>query len=641
MTVGRFQVRRLLGRGSFGIVYLAYDPMLDREVALKVPRAEALADADCRARFQREARAAAALDHPHLVPIHEAGWLGPVCYLALAYCPGSNLAEWLKQCTTPVPCRQAAQLVLLLAQAVHYAHAHGVLHRDLKPSNVLLSAVAGAELPGAGESAVGPRGGLWEPAPGTGFIPRVTDFGLARFVADSGQTQTGTFLGTPAYMAPEQMEGRTRQVGPAADVYSLGAILYEVVTGRPPFWAETAVETLLQVRTADPVAPGRLRPQAPRNLETICLKCLAKRPDQRYPTAEALAEDLGRFLTGRAILARPASPLVRAQKWVCRRPALAAALGALVVVTSLGLGGIFRQWQRTQGALADEAAARREAVLRQHEAQQAQQAEARERDKSEVALYHHRVALAHREWSAGNAGRASQLLNDCRDDLRGWEWRYVRRLCNSALLSLEGHTAHLRCVVFSPDGRRLASTAGMWGTSEPGEVKLWDALTGKLLWTARDHTGPVMSAAFSPDGRQTASASAVWTACGGEVKIRDAATGKALRTLRGVRGGAFGLAYSPDGRWLATAGVNGVVRLWAPRPASQGSVWGATKTTSSASPSVPTAGCSPRPVGTARCASGTLPAANSGASCTVRSTCAASPSVPTAGVWWPPATTRA
>ncbi len=572
VQIGRFQVRGILGRGGFGIVYLAYDPALDREVALKIPRADALADADCRARFQREARAAAALDHPHLVPVHEAGQLGPVCYLALAYCPGSNLADWLKQRTTPIPCRKAARLVLLLAQAIQYAHAHGVLHRDLKPSNVLLTPVAGAECPSSGgETTVGPLGGVWQPEPGTVLLPRVTDFGLAKFAAsDSRQTETGAVLGTPGYMAPEQTEGRTRQVGPATDVYSLGVLLYEVVAGRPPFWAHTAVETLLQVKMTEPMPLARLRPDVPHDLETICLKCLEKEPRQRYQTAEALAEDLRRFLAGRPILARPPRPLVLALKWLWRRPALAATLVALVLVTTLGLAGILRQWHKTQEALADELTARQAAVWLQQEAEQAQQAEARLREKNEVALYHHRVALAHSEWQAGNVGRASQLLQDCRDDLRAWEHGYVRRLCHSALSTLEGHRASVRCVVFSPDGRLVASTGGDWGSSEPGDVKLWEAATGRLLWTALDHTGPVMSVAFSPDGRKLATACVHWGIRGGEVKVRDTTTGKPLHTLADVPGGAFAVAYSPDGHWLATAWVNRVVCLWNTRTGQPG-----------------------------------------------------------------------
>jgi serine/threonine protein kinase len=276
-ALGRFHLRRELGRGTFGIVYLAYDPQLRRDVALKVPRPEALATPELRARFQREARAAAALDHPNLVPVYEAGEEGAICYIASAYCPGVTLAEWLKERRERVvPYRLAAQLLAALAEAVQHAHSRGVVHRDLKPGNILLEPL------GAGASN-GPAGS----GDGLEFLPRVTDFGLAKLMegptgagAPDAPTQTGAILGTAPYMAPEQASS-SKAVGPAADVYALGAILYELLTGRPPFQAETTLETLLQVQTEEPVPPSRLRPKLPRDLETICLKCLAKGPARR------------------------------------------------------------------------------------------------------------------------------------------------------------------------------------------------------------------------------------------------------------------------------------------------------------------------------------------------------------------------
>ncbi len=380
---------------------------------VKIPRGDALADAECRARFQREARAAAGLDHPHLVPVHEAGQIGPICYIALAYCPGNNLAEWLTQRKSPVPWNQAAKLVATMSEAIQYAHSKGILHRDLKPSNVLLSPIDLAPEPAGvvvnGEAAL--RSGLWAPEPGTAFLPRITDFGMAKFaLSDQSQTQTGQVLGTPSYMAPEQAGGQTDQVGPATDVYALGAMLYELVTDRPPFWNETPLETLLQVKTVDPVAPGRLRPRLPRDLETICLKCLHKEPRKRYASAQALADDLRRFLAGRAIQGRRRSSSELVLKWARRRPGLAAAITALVLVTALGIGGILHQWQATQHALAKENQALGEAKA-------ALEAEATARAKGEITLYHHRVALAYREWSNSNVVRANQLLHECGENL--------------------------------------------------------------------------------------------------------------------------------------------------------------------------------------------------------------------------------
>jgi tetratricopeptide (TPR) repeat protein len=316
--LGRFRVRRELGRGGFGVVLLAFDPKLGREVALKVPRPEVLTHPELKARFQREARATAGLDHPNLVPVYETGEEGGVCWIASAYCPGITLSAWLKDRTEPVPFRLAARLVATLADAVEHAHRRGILHRDLKPANVMLS-------PRSSEDGKANAGEEMD------FIPRVMDFGLAKVLegqdgalTQDHQTQTGAILGTPAYMAPEQADSHNQAVGPATDVYALGALLYEVLTGQPPFRGDTPLETLLLLRTREPLSPVRLRPKLPRDLETICLKCLNKDQRKRYPTAHALADDLRRFLAGEPIRARPVSVWERGLKWARRRPAVAA-----------------------------------------------------------------------------------------------------------------------------------------------------------------------------------------------------------------------------------------------------------------------------------------------------------------------------
>jgi serine/threonine-protein kinase len=354
-SLGRFQLRRELGRGTFGVVWLAYDPGLGREVALKVPRPEALVTPQLRQRFVREAQAAAGLDHPHVVPVYEAGEADSVCYIASAYCSGVTLAAWLKGRSEPVPAAAAAALVAALAGAVDHAHRRGVVHRDLKPANVLLQ-------PEPRSAAPGPESALPGPDAGQVYVPRVTDFGLAKLLAgpgagpgdDGGEpTRSGVIVGTPAYMAPEQARGQNQEVGPAADVYALGVILYELLVGRPPFVGETDLDTLGQVRSQEPVPPRRLRPRLPRDLETICLKCLQKEPARRYPSGRALAEDLGRFQAGAAIRARPVGRLERVLKWVRRRPTAAAlwgmGLAAVLVVVGGGLGWA---WQRAEQARA-------------------------------------------------------------------------------------------------------------------------------------------------------------------------------------------------------------------------------------------------------------------------------------------------
>jgi tetratricopeptide (TPR) repeat protein len=319
-TVAGYEVLEELGRGGMGVVYKARHIALNRVVALKLLLVGTHAAQADRDRFRTEAEAAARLNHPHIVQVYEVGEHDGCPFVALEYCDGGSLRHRLAG--TPLPPAEAAALALALAQAVQHAHEHGIVHRDLKPANVLLAA---------------------DPAKPQTAVPKVTDFGLAKKIdADQGQTQSGAILGTPGYMAPEQAAGDSRHVGPPADLHALGAILYELLVGRPPYKAATLLETLEQVRTREPVALRLLAPRVPRDLETICHKCLRKEPGKRYATAQDLAEDLGRFLTGQPIHARPSGPLERCWRWVRRNPWLAAAsavvLLLLVAVAAVSLG---------------------------------------------------------------------------------------------------------------------------------------------------------------------------------------------------------------------------------------------------------------------------------------------------------------
>ena len=256
-----------------------------------------------RARFRTEAEAIARLQHPGIVQVFEAGEHQGRPFLSLEFCPGGSLEARLAK--GPLEPRQAAALVRALAEAVEAAHQAKVLHRDLKPANVLLAGEPGPVRAGSATPAGADGTGL------AGLVPKITDFGLAKFVGEAGQTGTGAVMGTPSYMAPEQAEGKSKEIGPAADVYALGAILYECLTGRPPFKAATTAETILQVLGDEPVPPSRLQSKTPRDLETVCLKCLHKEAGKRYATAGALADDLGRFQRGEPIAARPVGRLER------------------------------------------------------------------------------------------------------------------------------------------------------------------------------------------------------------------------------------------------------------------------------------------------------------------------------------------
>ena len=368
-----YELLAILGRGGMGIVYLARQLRLNRPCALKMILAGEHAGPDAVARFLKEAETVARLRHPHIVQIHSMGDHDGRPYLELEYLEGGSLARKLQG--RPLPAREAAGLVEALTHAVHEAHRQGIVHRDLKPGNVLLTADG---------------------------VPKVGDFGLAKsLTVESGLTLSDSTLGTPGYMAPEQAAGHAKLVGPLADVYALGAILYDLATGRPPFRAATPLETLEQARSLEPVPPCRLQPSLPRDLETICLKCLRKEPDRRYASAEALGDDLRRFLAGEPILARAVPAWERAWKWTRRRP-VPAALGAallLAIVALLAQGvwsyrriGLALDAARAHGEAAerarvDEEVQRRAAVAAQLDAERARAEAVREKNKAEAETY--------------------------------------------------------------------------------------------------------------------------------------------------------------------------------------------------------------------------------------------------------------
>jgi WD40 repeat protein len=535
---GDYEILQVIAHAGMGIVYRARQVSLDRVVALKMVQPGGREPEDLERFLHTEARAVAGLDHPHIVPVYDFGTCEGRPFFSMKLIEGGSLDRQLARFAGDP--RAVARLVATAARAVHHAHQRGLLHRDLKPANILLDAEG---------------------------RPLVTDFGLARRVeGSSGQTQAGAIVGTPAYMAPEQAAAAP-VLTTAADVYGLGAVLYELLTGRPPFRGATVLDTLLAVRTQEPPRPRALNPKADRDLETICLKCLEKDPARRYGSAEALAEDLERWLHGEPVRARRAPVARRVWKWCRRNPGWTAFLsvlcGSLVAQSAVQAVGNARLAEERNKAVAQKKDA--DDLRADAEKAQAQEKELRQQTqealaRAETNLYYNRVNLASQYWQGGKVGSAELTLDACPADLRQWEWRYLKRLCHAELLTLT-HGNGVFDVAYSPDGKRLATTSG-------GDLTVWDALTGKelLFLPGQPDGGQLTGVAFSPDGKRLAVAGGsvstrpaedgkpVTRKNRGFVRICDAATGKELRTLNGHLDIAFGVAFSPDGTRLASAG---------------------------------------------------------------------------------------
>jgi WD40 repeat protein len=537
-TLGQFEIVRELGRGGGGFVFLAVDSNLGRYIALKVPYPEVLVRRDLRRRFVQEAHAAAKLDHQNIIPVYGAGEIGPVCYIVSAYCEGPTLAEWLKARDSPVPFSMAARLVAALADAVEHAHSQGILHRDIKPSNVMLEE-QGARSEGQGADAT-PCSPLLAPCP----MPKLMDFGLAKSLEmERDATRTGAVLGTPTYMAPEQAEGRLADIDVTTDVYGLGVVLYELIAGRPPFRGENDLETLHSISRDDPPQLRQFRDRVPRDLEAICLKCLEKKSSIRYQRAAELAADLRRFLDKQPTFARPVGWVGRTVRWARRQPAAAAACVTLLlaaVSTFLALS-----WHENRIGRLESTAKARIQLLADGE-----------RERTRRYEYATHVQGAHQAWQSADLKSAIELLDRGRpkageEDLRGWEWYYVRRLCAGGLVTLRGHVGPVLGAVFAPEGERLASCGA------DGTLRIWNASDGAEIVSIPAHRGPANAIAWSTDGLLLAT-----VGDDSFVRIRDAETRKLRTELQVSPGKLLSVAFSPDSRLVAAAGENGAIRIW-------------------------------------------------------------------------------
>lgn len=551
----RFGDYELLGevsRGGMGVVYQAQQISLGRIVAVKMILGGLSGDKKFVERFRTEASAAAVLQHPNIVSVHEVGFHQGQHYFSMDYVEGQNLAQFVGQ--QPLPPLRAARYLKQIAEAIHFAHGKGILHRDLKPSNILID---------------------------TQDQPRVTDFGLAKKLdGESSLTLTGQILGSPSFMPPEQAGGISGKVGRASDVYALGGILYYLLVARAPFHGETLEATLHQVLNKDPLSPRLLNSSVPLDLETICLKCLQKEPGRRYATAQDLADELGRFLRQEPIHARPVGHVEKVWRWARRHPAVASLSAAtLMLLLAVAIGAPIAAARIADG-----------------------RAQARSKAKElEENLYFNRIALAHREVEANKPAHALTLLELCPEPLRGWEWNYLHRQCHlppatpvkasgriqsfalngNSIAVIAGNDLQLwelgpsgtpefrttlesaprpilpaapDSVAFSPDGNYLASI------STNHTIKLWEISQYKLLKTLRGPTNFITGILFHPNGKELAG-----TTYENTIWVWDLATGRELEVLKQREDGgrANRLAYSPDGHLLAAGSYGqGIIRVW-------------------------------------------------------------------------------
>jgi WD40 repeat protein/tRNA A-37 threonylcarbamoyl transferase component Bud32 len=521
-----YEIEKILAHGGMGIVYKAKQTALKRTVALKMILGGRFNQQEDRRRFFAEAHALARLSHPNIVQIHEIGEYQSQPFLALEYVEGGTLAERIAR--APLSAADAARMTAILARALHTAHLADIVHRDIKPANILMTSDG---------------------------VPKVGDFGLAkRLDADGDRTLSGAILGTPQYMAPEQAVGKSNAIGPYTDVYALGVVLFEMLTGHVPFRGMSKIDVLQQVTKDEPPSVRRFNAKAPRDLETICLKCLQKEPARRYGSALELAEDLERFLAGEPILARRSSLWERGVKWARRRPAMATLFSVLLLSFAAAVEIWIYKTLQLQYALDD-----RTRELRNEQEARVEDERQRRRDVSRQ-LYVADMRDAVQFWRGGDFERCRDVLRrqlpaEGEVDHRGFEWKWLMHESQRQRAKLEMSPRHALCLVCSPDGKLLASA------NNDGSIALWDATEHRLLAYFGEHKGRITALAFSPDGRTLTSAGN-----DGVIKIWDVAQRREASSLFTCEGPCD---LTPDGR-LAAVGASEVrlagnykrIRVW-------------------------------------------------------------------------------
>lgn len=546
-----------IARGGMGVVFKAEQKRLHRVVALKMILAGQLATEDDINRFQQEAEAAAKLEHPNIVPIYEVGEHNQRHYLSMGLIDGNSLADQLKE--SPLPPKKATRVLIAVTEAVAYGHDQGIVHRDLKPDNILMD---------------------------INEQPRVTDFGLAKSLdVSSGLTVTGQIMGTPSYMPPEQARGDHSAINQISDVYSLGAVLYATLTGRPPFQAANAMDTLKLVLEQEPVSPRQLNPAVDADLETICLKCLSKEKAGRYQSAIALVEELGRYQSGKPILARPIRMPARGWRW-CKRNSLVSSLMAIFLISLCVGTGTSTYFAIKASHRAGEEAKQRliaqqkereaneyreEEQLQRLKAEEARSAETIARRKVEVQaeemrwqLYVSQMYPTINTWQSGKYGHLEQLLNQSiprkgQSDYRGWEWYYLRHQIqkNSTLLEPDNATPRI--------SKRMAwnTRTGELAVNYGKQIEVWNPVDHVRLRTLTHHVGSMSSnLVWSSDNSKIAYGNAH-----GELIVLNAVSGKELfrieaHTDRNRYKNITAVDWSPDGLKIVTANRHGDIKVW-------------------------------------------------------------------------------